>query len=268
MEEREARRDVGGDREERRRPRQVVRRAVGAVRRLGVQRISQRALEAFDQNEHLLVGRLAVLGGARRAHVGVREVELGQVRALVGQLAPPPLAARVLAPPPLHDLEVHEEAAQNHHDGEEHVEHLDVELPALLHRRRERRRRRRGRWALRRERRRRLHRNSTAKLQEGFTPRVRSRWSPSSGDRASAPRASQPSARSAAQLTPAVLLQVASRRVNKAVLRFARPWICADASMLPVLIGGAFLVGAFIGAWWYRRRRTINISDSYGPMLG
>jgi len=38
--------------------------------------------------------------------------------------------------------------------------------------------------------------------------------------------------------------------------------------MLPVLIGGAFLVGAFIGAWWYRRRRTINISDSYGPMLG
>ena len=42
----------------------------------------------------------------------------------------------------------------------------------------------------------------------------------------------------------------------------------SNVSMLPVLIGGAFLVGAFIGAWWYRRRRTINISDSYGPMLG
>ena len=42
----------------------------------------------------------------------------------------------------------------------------------------------------------------------------------------------------------------------------------SDVSMLPVLIGGAFLVGAFIGAWWYRRQRTINISDSYGPMLG
>ena len=75
----------------------------------------------------------------------------------------------------------------------------------------------------------------------------------------------------AAQLTPAILLQVASRRVGVAV---ARGSICgavhfaSDVSMLPVLIGGAFLVGAFIGAWWYRRRRTINISDSYGPMLG
>ena len=60
----------------------------------------------------------------------------------------------------------------------------------------------------------------------------------------------------------------------RATVAVARGSICgvvdfaSDVSMLPVLIGGAFLVGAFIGAWWYRRRRTINISDSYGPMLG
>ena len=149
-----------------------------------------------------------------------------------------------LAPPPLHDLEVHEEAAQNHHDGEEHVEHLDVELPALLHRRRERRRRRRGWWALRRERRRRLHRNSPAKVQpkKDFTALSSLSWRAFTG--AAQPRShtcamrrsrSPLHMRCAAQLMPAVLLQVASRRVDKAVLNlqrlfreggFLERWIC------------------------------------------